>query len=142
MNGKALHNIVILLVSLALIALLRVGYIFFLLAMLPTVIAYYMDNTRTQNTYKTIRACNLAGMLPSAFSVVHYGSIDAALQILIGDPDVWTTTYGAAAVGAVMLFIARWAAYFIIELSSDQRIKTLKETQEQLLAEWGPRIKG
>jgi hypothetical protein len=53
------------------IVILQFGFIFLMGALLPSLAAYYVDNTRGKHAFKTVFACNLAATLPSLTPMVH-----------------------------------------------------------------------
>lgn len=139
--NKKLHHAIVGLLAIAILLLLNVGFIFFLLGFLPTLVAYMVDDTPKKDLYKTVRACNFAGMLPTLVMLAEHEYPAAALQVTMSDPMVWLVVYGSAGLGWLLIAICRFVAYLLILTRNQARTMLLENTQEQLLKEWGDDIK-
>lgn len=137
---KFLRTLSIMLLSAAGIVLLNVGFIFVMLGLLPTVVAYFIDDTPGRNLYKTVRATNLAGIIPIIAPVIGHEYIGTILQQTMADPMVWLRVYGAAAAGWILIWVCRWLAYGVQMTTSEARIRILERTQKELVEEWGEDI--
>lgn len=135
-----LHLIFIIILSIAGIVLLNVGYIFFLLAFLPSVTAYMIDGSPNKNVYKATRAFNIMGIAPVVFPLVEHKHPAAQLQVIMGDFGVWLQIYGVALAGCVLLKICGLVSYFLMIGIGDTRILVLEQAQKDLVKEWGDGI--
>lgn len=140
--SKAFMPILIIL-SLAGVVILQAGFIFLLLALLPAVIAYYVDNHPGQPLFKTVAACNMAATLPTLFPM-----IEAAMRMkrydvmaLMSNPSVWMFIYLCAAAGWCLTYLCRLIARFIMVLIYEYKIAALGLAQRHLLEEWGNQLK-
>jgi 1,4-dihydroxy-2-naphthoate octaprenyltransferase len=66
---KLKHRILLILISLVLMGVLRTGFMFILIGLLPSVVAYYMDVSAERYSFKTIFACNLSAFLRASCSL-------------------------------------------------------------------------
>lgn len=123
------------------ILLLNVGFLFLLLGLLPTVVAYIVDETKPKDLYKTVRAANVAGMLPTLAPLTQGGHPGAALQVAMGDPGTWLLVYGSASAGWGLVWMCRWVSYVSVVAASQARILLCEKAQKELEAEWGEEIK-
>lgn len=133
----------LILLSFVAVVLLKMGFIFVLLALLPSVAAYYIDNDPRVPIFKTVLACNCASLLP-----VIYPMLKAAMAFerfnsfaVMTDPFNWLVAYGGAALGWCLIFLCRFVAHFMVVLAYDYQIRSLEQNQKQLLKEWGDDIK-
>lgn len=138
---NSLHQLVIIVGSVAGIVLLNVGFIFLLLGFLPTVVAYFVDETPHRDLYKTVRASNLAGMLPTLAEMTKSHYPGAALQVAMSDPKTWLMVYGSAALGWGLIWLCRWVAYLSMLATGEARIIMLEHAQKELIDEWGEELK-
>lgn len=134
---------VLILVSIALIVLLQLGFIFLLLALLPSVAAYFIDTNAGKPLFKTVLSCNFAATLPSLAPMIrasihlHHYDVAPILQ----DPLIWLFVYSGAAAGWGLIFLCRFIARFIVTIMYEYSITSLENLQRHLVEEWGPQIK-
>lgn len=136
-HGKAIFVLII--VSIIMIAVFRLGYIFFLMAMLPSVVAFYIDITPARSTFHTVFACNLSGVLPYLGRMMTSTS-DNAISLIMTDTMNWLIVYTAAGVGWLLVFAGPMAAQFFIQSMHQRHVSRLQSMQERILAEWGQEV--
>jgi hypothetical protein len=121
---------------------MKLGFIFVLLAMLPTVAAYYIEQNNGKPAFKVIAACNLAAamhtLLPMLSKAIQFEKIE--LLPIMTSPRIWLVIYGGAALGWCLIFICRYLARFIVIMYFDHQTTTLERFQKKLLEEWGAQI--
>src|SRR5262249_5749123 len=118
-------------------------FLFMILALLPSVVAWYSDRTESKGTFKTVLACNLAGTLPT-LTPMFRASIDMQPFDVAGmgaEASVWPIIYSAGAVGWGLVFLCRFIARFIVILNYEYRIAAMERMQRKLVEEWGPQIR-
>src|SRR6478609_8727203 len=71
MTGRG--RIILIIASLVLMALFRTGFVFLIIGLLPSIVAYYMDVTRPHFTFKTIFCFNLSAMMPYIGKILSFG---------------------------------------------------------------------
>ena len=129
----------------AMIVLLQFGFIFLLLALLPSVVAYYYDINRDpyKSTFKTVFCCNLAATLPSLVPMLEAGiklrRYDTST--ILNDWNNWLIVYSGAAAGWCLIVLCRYVARFSVTLFNEYNIAMLENQQQRLIEEWGQQIK-
>jgi uncharacterized membrane protein len=114
------------------------SFIFFLVGMLPSIVAYIADTTKQKEIYRCVLACNIAGMLPYAKKVFSV-SLDESLRIII-DPSMWFVIYTFAGGGWLLIWLMPYMAELVTEFGQNARIAKLEAIQKQLVNEWGAEI--
>lgn len=132
-----------LVLSCALVVLLRFGFIFFLLAMLPTFVAFYIDREHKRAAFKVVGACNLAALLPTLTPMLKAGLAMKHYDVssVLHDPGIWLFVYCGAAMGWCLVYLCRYIARFVVTLSYEYNIHSLENLQKHLVEEWGQQIK-
>ncbi len=141
--GQKLITPLMIIVCILLIALLQLGFIFLILALLPSITAYFIDDDYDLTTFRTIFACNLAATIPtltpmfiSGLKLKHY-----EIGSIIGNPNVWIFIYGGAVIGWVMIHFSSQVARVILDIQYKLRSTSLEKTQLKILDEWGDNVK-
>lgn len=118
------------------------GFLFMLLAMLPTFMAYFMDHTPNKSAFKTVLACNLAATVPTLLPMIK-GSAQvkhADIYTIMSTPSVWLFVYGGAAAGWCLIYLCRLVSRLFVVLSYEYKIVALERMQKKLLEEWGQQL--
>lgn len=131
-----------LVMCLGMIFLLKIGFIFLLLALMPTIVAFYIDNDPKKSTFQVVGAGNLGATLPTLIPMIKgsLGSHKYDYISVIEDPSVWLFVYLGAAAGWGLIYLSRYIARFVVTLSYEYNISVLKRQQRRLIEEWGPEI--
>ncbi len=79
MMSKAIMPL-LLIISVMLIVLLQFGFIFLLLALLPSLVALFIDRDAGKPTFKIVLACNFAATLPSLVPMLEASDQNEALR--------------------------------------------------------------
>jgi hypothetical protein len=134
---------VLMVVGAALVIMLQFGFIFLLLALLPTVVAYYIDRDDGKPTFKVVMACNIAATLPSLTPMLQSTLNMKHVEVagIMGNPAVWLYVYGGAAAGWCLIYLCRFIARFIVTLQYEYNIASLERLQRYLVDEWGSKVK-
>jgi hypothetical protein len=146
MPSRVLKKIVwpvLLIIVVAAGAILKSGCFFLLLAMLPSVMAFYMDSDRKKSRFKTVVTCNLAATLPYLIPMAqaHLHMRPYSITALMSNPTTWLLVYGGAAAGWSLIFLFRLISRLFIVLSYEYKIAALEKTQSKLLDEWGSELR-
>jgi hypothetical protein len=105
--------------------------------MMPTAVAFFVDNRRGHYLARTVAATNLAGMVLPAMTLVTSGfGFMTSLQVL-REPRNWLIMYGAAAMGWIIHAMMPPIAHVIIDMRAEQDKRRLLREAELLVAEWG-----
>jgi hypothetical protein len=141
--GQKLIMPLMIIVSILLIILLQLGFIFLLIALLPSIAAYFVDDDSELTTFRTIFACNLAATLPTLTPIFVSGLKFKHYEIgsVIGDPKVWLFIYSGAGIGWCIIHFGSQVARAILEIQYKFRSAHLEKMQNKLLEEWGDTVK-
>lgn len=140
MRGR--NKMLLILFSLLMMALLRTGFVFFIIGMLPSIVIYYLDRSPHHYMFKTIFACNMSGMMPYLGKLLKHGPNSAALQEVMGDGLTWVVIYGSAAMGGLLISITPMIAQMMIGGLNQTQIARLRGAQKRIENEWGSEVKG
>ncbi len=133
----------ILVIVCGLIVLLRFGFIFLLLALLPTFVAYYVDRSKGRPAFKVVAACNIAAVLPVIEPMIKAGLKFKHYDVssVLHDPSTWLFVYTGAAIGWCLIYLCRFIARFVVTVAYEYNINALEHMQKRLVEEWGHQIK-
>jgi hypothetical protein len=141
--GQKLIIPLMIIVGIILIVVLQLGFIFLLIALLPSIAAYFVDDDAELSTFRTIFACNLAATLPaltpvfvSGLKLKHYD-----IGSIISNPNVWLFIYSGAAIGWCMIYFSSHVARVFLEIQYKFRVSALERAQTRLLEEWGDQVR-
>jgi hypothetical protein len=139
---KKLIKPLLIVLSIVLIVTIQLGFIFLLLGLLPSVIAYYLDSHSEKATFKTIAACNLAAMLPWLVPILIAGAQFKQYDsyALMVDPYVWLVVLGGPTVAWCLVYICSFASSFVVSSVYEYNAASLERFQKKLIEEWGEDI--
>lgn len=142
--GQKIIIPLMIIVCILLIAMLQFGFIFLIIALLPSIAAYCIDEEYDRSTFRTIFACNLAATIPIITPMFVSGLKFKYFEVAgtVGDPKVWLFVYSGAAIGWGMIYFGRGIGRIILTLKYKFKISFIERSQEKLLAEWGEQIRG
>jgi hypothetical protein len=135
------HKFILITFSLLMMAFLRTGFVFFVIGMLPCIVAYYMDVSKHRYTFKCIFASNLSGMLPYITKIIHDGPSSSLLQEIMGDATSWIIIYGAALMGWLLIKVCPMIAQSMVNGMHQTQIMRYEWIQKKLESEWGEEVK-
>lgn len=139
-EGKKAPILLLVVFSLVMVVVFQLGFIFFLMSMLPTVVAYYVDNSRHQSTFHTVFACNLAGVLPYLAKMLTEDTPGSATSLIMTDASSWLIVYAGAGLGWVLVFAMPIAAEFFIRNLHRRQVLRLERMQARITEEWGETV--
>lgn len=134
------HKLFLFLFSFLMMVFLRTGFIFFVIGMLPCIVAYYMDVSKHQYTFKTIFAANMSGMMPFIIRIIKEGPSSSLLQELMGSSFTWVVAYGSAIMGVLLVKMCPMLAQAMVKGMHQSQIKRYEWVQKKLEGEWGPEV--
>lgn len=135
------HKFMLILFSLLMMALLRTGFVFFIIGMLPCIIAYYLDISKYGYTFQSVFAANLAAMMPYITKMISHGPSSSMLHEIMGNSLNWFIIYGAALAGYGLVKICPIAAEFMVAGMHKTQIARYEHIQKKLESEWGNEVK-
>jgi hypothetical protein len=129
-------------VAVILVVLLQFGFLVLLLALLPAIMAYFIDGNEGRPMFKTVLTCNLTGALPSLTPMLKAGLQfqHADISGVMASPHVWLFIYGGAAAGWGLIYLCRFIANFLLIIMYEYKILALERFQKKLMEEWGQQI--
>jgi len=108
--------------------------------MLPTIVAYIVDQTPRRTLTLTVGPLNLAGTAPYCLQL-WYGVVTMrSLGGFLGNVWVWLVMYLAAALGWLFFLGMPVIVHFMLERSIDRRKARLQQIQKKLRADWGDEV--
>ncbi len=138
MSGKMKTLLII--ASVFLMAFLRTGFIFFLVGMMPSIIAYIMDTSKHRYMFQCVFACNLSGMMGFVLNMLAHGPSSAVLQEMMGSFTNWIIIYGAALLGWLVVQICPMLAEAMVNNMHKGQIARIQRIQKKLENEWGNEV--
>jgi hypothetical protein len=133
-------TILLVLISLVMVVVFRLGFIFILLAMLPSVVAFYIDISKGRYTFHTVLACNLSGVLPFVPEIISATSSGGSVSQMMSNTVNWLIVYASAGVGWILIYVVPMAAQAFIHTMHDRQISRLQRMQNRILEEWGNEV--
>lgn len=113
-----------------------------LVGMLPTLVAYLVDNSLEKNKTLTIGAMNFAGCFPYLLSLWKgENTLNAALSYL-ENPKTIIFIYSIAALGYIINWLVTMGISTILKQRSHMRIERIKSEKKKLKDRWGDKVNG
>ena len=134
-------------VTLFLVAIVVLGVffkmtvIFILIGMLPSIVAWYIDNMERKPNFRIIMVCNLSGVAPFAANLIAEGNKTAHVMQMFSDFSAWFVIYSSAGIGWLLVWGCPYLIELCLEIGNFSRIAKLEGAQKKLIEEWGPEIK-
>lgn len=126
---------IILFVLLIIISLPTVTLVFF--GMLPTIVAYIVDNTKQKYTTACVGGLNFCGVFPYILDLwMTSHTLDYAKDLLT-DVFALLVMYGAAAFGWMIFVSIPPVVLAILNVIAQRRVATLRNNQVKIIEEWG-----
>ncbi len=143
-GAKKLKNAATLLIAIGVVGLSsfeRPLCIFLVLSLLPSVLGWFMDQTRNQDLIRTIFPLNASSSLPFALQLWH--SPDKALKLgqFLVNPFTWITLYAAALLGFLLYYMSPMFIKLFVSRQIENKRISLQEKQNSLCDEWGNEVK-
>lgn len=122
-----------------LIVLMQFGFIFLLLALMPSIVAYYTDPHPRKTSFKIVFAGNVSAAMPTLMPMIKAGLNMHPVDVVsvVQDPAVWMFIYLGAAAGWALIYLCKFIARFVVTMSFEYSIKSLENEQQMLVEEWG-----
>ncbi|MDA0231132.1 MAG: hypothetical protein O3B21_13220 [Proteobacteria bacterium] len=104
--------------------------------MLPTLVAFLVDNQPGRYLFRTVGVSNAAGVIPFVQSSLHY-SLNAGMIVSpAGRIETWLTIYGAALGGWLLSIAVPMVWQVAFELVLDVRKRRYQAAHDALAQEW------
>lgn len=124
------------------IILLQSGFLFMLLALMPSIVAYFIDNDPRKNSFKVVFSGNISAALPTLLPMLKAALAMKKFDIsaAMSDPKVWLFIYLGAGTGWAIIYLCKFIARFVVTMKFEYQIKSLENTQLMLADEWGDEV--
>lgn len=141
-RSSTLTILLMIVFSLVMIIFTQMTYVLFIIGILPTIVAYYIDVSPSRSLYHSVLACNFAGVLPYVAQLISSGNETSEMQMMLPPQNMMPLLimYSAAALGWILYYAAPHIARFVITSLNQRKIKRLQQSQKKLLQEWGNEI--
>ena len=110
--------------------------------MVPSLVAWIVDQHRDGYTPMAVGMLNLAGLLPSLLGLWTGGHDLGAAARIMSDSYTWLFAFGAAGVGWALALGLPKVIETAMTIRNETEINRLKARQASLVAEWGPEVTG
>lgn len=137
---KMKWKILLILFTLLSMAFLRTGFVFILIAMLPSIVVYYIDQSEHRYTFRSIFYCNCSGLLPYLAKLIKWGPTSGNLQEIMDSGSTWVIIYGAAFIGYLLTAAAPLVAQIMIGSLNQTQVRGLQRAQKKIEKEWGTEV--
>lgn len=137
---KGRNKALLIVFSLLAMAFLRTGFVFLIIAMLPSIVAYYYDQSEARYRFKTIFYCNFSGVMPFLGQMLVHGPSSSTLHDIMGSLSTWVIIYGAACMGGILISITPMVAQGFINSVHNTQISRLQRSQKKIETEWGKEV--
>lgn len=111
--------------------------ILFLVCMIPTMVAYIVDNSFNKTIWVTVGVMNLAGTIPAWFRLWDVGHTIQNAFYVIMQPMTIIVSYGGAAVGWFIYINVTPFIASIIVMKNESRLKQINKRVQELSRKWG-----
>jgi len=98
--------------------------------MLPTIVAFLVDNQPGRYLFCTVGVTNLAGVVPFLRDSLHYGLNAGMIVSPVGSIETWLTIYGAAVGGWLMAIGVPMLWQLAFELVLNVRMRRYQAARE------------
>ncbi len=137
-KGGFASKLRLLLLSTIAVLVLQQSVIMLLIGMLPSFVAYIVDNTNSRSWFKTVFCFNLAAMLPYLAELYFdEGNSSAAMQAQMGDFTMWLLIYSSAGLAWVVIWACPKIAAIYLKSYHDLRAQEHRRKFQRLKEEWG-----
>jgi uncharacterized membrane protein len=104
--------------------------------MLPSLVAYLMDEQPSRYLFRTVAAMNLAGLVPFVEPAWRLGTTLGLVGYPVSDMRTWTIIYGSAIAGFGLAWVTPVITNIFLEASYRARLKRLEQLEKDLMKEW------
>jgi len=122
--------------------LLKMGFFFLLIGMLPTLLTAAVVRGSKPYVVSTVAAFNFAGVFPDLLAIFLQGGSPRGVLDMLGTPSVWASMYGAAALGIALVWLSPAVTAVVLESLYRGRMRHMESLQKKMEDEWGSQITG
>ena len=114
----------------------RYAFVFFIIAMIPAVLAAFFDNHENKSMSATICTFNLIGVLPYLFQLWGSANINVASKWILSDLETWITVYFLSFIGLLFIWLLPSLVAKLYTAKSKLEIENLEKELVSLNEEW------
>lgn len=135
--AASLIKVIAIVIALMVLIISKYAFIFFSAAMLPTLVAIFLDRNHHKCASATVCTFNLIGTLPYLMRLWGGQSINYIAKLIIVDIDTWLVIYGAAFLGQLLYMSAPLIVVKLYSVKTELYVQTLQNKCNELCQEWG-----
>lgn len=139
-KGSKKKVFLLILFCLTAIILLKMTFVLFIVGLMPSFVAYYVDNSQSRSLFHTVLACNLSGVIPFVGELWSHGNPMSMVGMMLSDIQRLFIMYLSAGLGWVLIYVCPIGARFLIAGINHHNIVKLKFRQKRLIEEWGREV--
>ncbi len=129
-------KIVSLFCGIVMLILSKYAFIFFMLAMIPTIISLFFDRSKGKYISTIICIFNLISLMPFLRDVWQSSDISLTSREMIATSTVWITIYGAVVIGQMIYLVFPWVFCYIYIIKCQFLTQKLIKQKENICIEW------
>ncbi len=134
--ATSLIKIITLVIALMALVISRYAFIFFIAAMLPTILAIFIDKNSHKCLSATLCTFNLIGVLPYLMKMWNSSSIDYVSKQILADVNTWMVIYGAAFIGQLLYISIPLLILRIYTTKVHMQVMKYRKEQQELCTKW------
>ena len=115
----------------------RYAFIFFIAAMIPTIVSMTSDKKTNRSGSATICTFNLIGVIPYLHQLWHSGNIDVTAKLILGNIETWFVIYFMAFIGQILIWFLPDVITTLYLAKSNIQVNHLQQQYDKLCEEWG-----
>jgi hypothetical protein len=139
-SGKKI-TLVLAIVGLLVLALFeRPVCLLLVFALVPSMVAWLIDNTPGQSLIRTVAPLNLASSLPFAMKLWHENNSLGQVFTFLSQSYTWLALYGAAVFGGMLYYLAPAVITTVVQRRIERARSQAIERQKALKDEWGDAV--
>ena len=114
--------------------------LFMVFALVPTMVAWLVDDTPGQSLIRTVAPLNLASSLPFAIKLWHESNSLAQVFTFLSQTYTWVALYGAALFGWALYYLAPAVITTLVARRIERARTASRDRQTALKDEWGDEV--
>jgi hypothetical protein len=132
-----LIRIVIVCIGLIVLAISRYAFVLFAAAMLPSIVAIFIDRTNHKCGSATVCSFNLIGTLPYLIRLWDSNMLTSTIRLTISDIRTWLVIYGVTLVGQFLYWGLPLIFSKLYVVKSKVQTAILSSERDRICADWG-----
>lgn len=124
-------------ISLTCVFFMQLTFLFAVLGLMPSFVAYFIDRSTSKSSYHAVLACNLSGVLVVIAPLLAHGNQVSELHVFMASPTNWLVMYASAAFGWILIYGCPYVGQFMIDAIQTKTLTRLSGNNKALEEEWG-----